>query len=93
MTDAVVERVKKRATVSFQQGVKNQKDLCSNFLFLLNDITGQQVWFDCESSKGAALADVFRRKGASEGCVPFGLGTGACFASLDEGTLHQVTGD
>ena len=87
------EGAKKKAAISFQQGVWDQKDLCGNFLFLLHDVTSQQVWFDCESGKGVALADMFRRKGASEGCVPFWPGTGAAFASLDEGTLQQDTGD
>ena len=69
------ERARKKAAISVWQGVKNQKDLCSNFLFLLHDIAGQQVWFHCESGEEAVLAGVFGRKGASEGFFPFGLGT------------------
>ena len=85
---AVGKRVKKKAAVNFWQGVDDQKNLCSNFLFLLHDITSHQVQFDCESGKRAALADVFGQKGASEACVPFWPGTGAAFTSLDEGALR-----
>ena len=69
------KRAKKKVAISVWQGVKNQKDICSNFLFLLHDTAGQWVWFDSESAKGAALAGVFGCKGASEGFVPFGSGT------------------
>ena len=57
----------KEMVVSFEQGVNDQKNFCSNLLFLLHDITGHQVWFNCESGKRVALADMFGRKGASEG--------------------------
>ena len=69
------ERARKKAAISVWQGVKNQKDLCSNFLFLLHDVAGQEVWFDCEGSKGTVLTGVVGCKGASKGFIPFWLGT------------------
>ena len=52
------ERAKKKAAMSVQQGVKNKNNLHGDFLFLLHDVAGQQVWFNHESGKGAALAGV-----------------------------------
>ena len=69
------EGAKKKAAISFQQGVWDQKDLCGNFLFLLHDIAGQEIRFHCEGSKGTALAGLVGHKGVGEGFVPFGSGT------------------